>query len=283
MRMPLSNRVEQLVAKKRQIKQGAMQELLTGQKRLPSFSGEWETYRFDQLFTVLRNASNSRSELGVDGDVSYVHYGDIHTHPSVFLNPVDLRTFITADKVRTIPRLADGDLLMVDASEDTTAIGKAVEIIELKGSEAVAGLHTMALRCNKVYLADGFKGYIQYLPKVRTALVRLATGVSVYGITKSGVKAIEISVPKPAEQTAIAAILSDMEAEITALEAKLTKARQIKQGHDAGTANWEDSTRMSTVGQPERATQNRVVALFRDELQLSLPRRLDRPRRQQQH
>lgn len=222
--------LEQLVAKKRQIKCGAMQQLLTGRKRLPGFSGEWKTKRFDELFTGLRNASNSRSELGSHGDVAYVHYGDIHTHPTAFLNPAALRTYVPRYKVRTVPRLADGDLLMVDASEDTTAIGKAVEVFGLNGTEAVAGLHTMALRGSNNYLANGFKGYIQYLPNVRAALVRLATGVSVYGITKSGVKMIEVTIPNPAEQTAIAAVLSDMDADIAAIETKLAKVRLVKQG-----------------------------------------------------
>jgi type I restriction enzyme, S subunit len=222
--------LEQLISKKRDLKHGVMQELLTGKKRLPGFSGVWQIHRFDDLFTVLRNASNSRSELSEDGEVAYVHYGDIHTHPTAFLNPITNRTYISRQKVRTIPRLADGDLLMADASEDTAAIGKAVEIVGLDAREAVAGLHTMLLRGDKAKLADGFKAYLQFLPKVRAALVRLATGVSVYGITKSGVKAIEVTIPKPEEQTAIVAILSDMDAEIAVLEAKLTKVRQMKQG-----------------------------------------------------
>jgi len=222
--------LDQLLAKKLHVKQGAMQELLTGKRRLPGFSGDWQTCRFDDEFVVLRNASNSRSELSGTGEVAYVHYGDVHTHPSAFLDPTTKGTFIPRTKVRTVPRLTDGDLLMVDASEDTTAIGKAVEIVGLNGREAVAGLHTMCLRGDKDGLADGFKGYLQFLPQVRAALVRLATGVSVYGITKSGVKAIEVTIPKPDEQTAIAGILSDMDAEIGAVEAKLEKARQIKQG-----------------------------------------------------
>lgn len=222
--------LEKLIAKKRQIKHGTMQELLTGKRRLPGFSTKWETYRFDQMFSNLRNASNSRSELGPHGEVAYVHYGDIHIHPTAFLNPVALRTFIPRSKVRMAHRLMNGDLLLADASEDTMAIGKAVEIFGLSGAEAVAGLHTMALRGNPKYLADGFKGYIQFMPEVRNALISLATGVSVYGITKSGVRAIEVTIPKPSEQSAIAAILSDMDAEIVALESKLSKARQVKQG-----------------------------------------------------
>ena len=226
----LIERLEQLIAKKRHLKEGATEELLVGTKRLPGFSGPWNTCRFDNLFTVLRNASNSRDELSEYDEVAYVHYGDIHTHPTAFLNPTEKLTYISRRKVRTIPRLADGDLLMVDASEDTTAIGKAVEIVGLEGREAVAGLHTMAFRAHKNCLADEFKGYLQYMPKLRAALVKLATGVSVYGITKSGVRAIEVTIPGRAEQTAIAAFLSDMDAEITTLEAKLAKARQIKQG-----------------------------------------------------
>ena len=223
--------LEQLIAKKRQVKQGAMQELLTGKRRLPGFSGEWETWTLGQLFDLLRTANNSRSELAEEGDIGYLHYGDIHTHATAFFDfTTDLRTFIPRAKVSTIPRLADGDLVMADASEDTVAIGKAVEVRGLNGREAVAGLHTMLLRPRKDVLADGFKGYLQFLKSVRTALVRLATGVSVYGITKSGVKAIEVTIPKPVEQAAIAAILSDMDEEIAALEDKLAKARQIKQG-----------------------------------------------------
>ena len=191
--------LERLVAKKWQIKLAAMRELLTAQKRLPGFSGEWHTFRFDQLFTIIKNASNSRSELCEHSDVAYVHYGDIHVHRSPFLNPQTL-SYISRERVRSIPRVIDGDLLMADASEDTSAIGKAVEVFGLNNAEAVAGLHVLALRGDKYRLADGFKGYIQFLPQVRTALVQLATGVSVYGITKSGVKAIKVTVPSIEEQ-----------------------------------------------------------------------------------
>jgi type I restriction enzyme S subunit len=222
--------LEQLIAKKRQVKQGAMQELLTGKKRLSGFDTKWGNFSFDELFTPLRNASISRSEFGEHKAVACVHYGDIHTHSGEFLIPATKKTNVSRDQVRTLPRLAVGDLLMADASEDTAAIGKAVEILDLGGCEAVAGLHTMALRGDKTKLADGFKGYLQYLPEVRKALIHLATGVSVYGITKSGVKAIEVNIPEPNEQVEISRILSDLNAEIDAIDSKLAKARQIKQG-----------------------------------------------------
>jgi type I restriction enzyme S subunit len=126
--------------------------------------------------------------------------------------------------------MANGDLVMVDASEDTAAIGKAVEIRGLDDRKAVAGLHTILLRSRPGFLADGFKGYLQFFPTVRSSLVRLATGVSVYGVSKPNVMSIEVVIPRPGEQSAIAGILSDMDAETKSLEAKLSKARQIKQG-----------------------------------------------------
>jgi len=221
----------QLIAKKRDLKQAAMQQLLTGQSRLPGFSGEWSTYTFGELFDLLRNASNSRADLVAEGDIGYLHYGDIHTHGSPFFDcGRDLRTYISAEKVRTTPLMADGDLVMVDASEDTEAIGKAVEITGLNGHRAVAGLHTLLLRAKGNRLADGFKGYLQYFSAVREALVRMATGVSVYGISKSNVRTISLAVPDIDEQKAIAAVLSDMDAELAALEQRLAKTRDLKQG-----------------------------------------------------
>jgi type I restriction enzyme, S subunit len=94
----------------------------------------------------------------------------------------------------------------------------------------VAGLHTLLLRGNKKLLADGFKGYLQYSPRVKSTLVRLATGISVYGISRNNVRSIEVSLPGMREQTAIAAVLSDMDAEISALETRREKILQVKQG-----------------------------------------------------
>jgi type I restriction enzyme S subunit len=132
--------------------------------------------------------------------------------------------------VKDVPLLEEGDLIMVDASEDYDGVGKSVEVRNLNGRKLVAGLHTFLLRGDKKSLVDGFKGCLQYIPHVRSALVRLATGISVYGISKNSVRSIEVSLPPVAEQTAIAAVLSDMDAEIEALEAHREKTRRIKQG-----------------------------------------------------
>jgi len=119
---------------------------------------------------------------------------------------------------------------MADASEDYAGTGKSVEIRNATGRQVVAGLHTLLLRGNKSILADGFKGYLQQIPSVKTALVKIATGISVYGISKTNLKNIELYLPDVSEQTAIAQILADMDAEIAALGQKRAKTVALKQG-----------------------------------------------------
>jgi type I restriction enzyme S subunit len=124
----------------------------------------------------------------------------------------------------------DGDLVMADASEDFEGLGKSVEVRNSNDRKIVVGLHTFLLRCNRDSVADGFKGYLQFIPSVKAAMMRLATGISVYGVSKNNVKSIEVLLPRVDEQTAIAEVLSDMDAELAALEQRRDKTRALKQG-----------------------------------------------------
>jgi type I restriction enzyme S subunit len=221
--------LEQLIAKKRQIKQGAMQELLTGKRRLPGFSGEWETKRLGDQCQFLRNGKNSRAELTVEGSLRYLHYGDIHSCKDVYICPKSLPSLPTT-KANTLDRLQDGDLVFADASEDTIGISKSVEIVKTDGVDLVAGLHTIAVRFSGRMFAPRFAGYLQHCPNFSSHLRKLAAGTKVYATNRSHISSAEVCIPPLNEQTAIATILSDMEREIESLEQKLSKAREIKQG-----------------------------------------------------
>jgi type I restriction enzyme S subunit len=223
--------LDRLIAKKRAIKQGAMEQLLTGKTRLPGFTGKWEVRTIGEAFQFLQTASNSRSDLTRDGSVKYIHYGDIHTKWDTFLDcdRGDVPR-IREDRLPRVPFLEDGDLVMADASEDHEGIGASIEVRNATGRRVVAGLHTLLLRGDKNMVADGFKGYIQYIPAFKRALIRVATGISVYGISKSKTREISIELPTVPEQKAVAAVLSDMDAEITALEARRDKTRALKKG-----------------------------------------------------
>ena len=223
--------LDKLIAKKRAIKTAAMQQLLTGKTRLPGFSGEWKTKRLGDYVKFFRNGTNSRSELISEGKVKYLHYGDIHVNPNVYLDIGDTEIpCLPITKAKNLDRLRDGDLVFVDASEDQDGIGKSVEIVNVRDVEAVAGLHTIAARFDKSVLADGFKAFLQYIPEFRRRLQRLGAGTKVFATNRAHIASAEIRLPPVEEQTAIAQVLSDMDAEIAALEARRDKTRAIKQG-----------------------------------------------------
>ena len=223
--------LEMLIAKKRTIQQAAMQQLLTGRTRLPGFSGEWVTKRISDICTFLPTANNPRSHLVGNGAVEYIHYGDIHAHPRPVLDCAsDVLPLIEDFRVGNAAKLMDGDLVMVDASEDMAGVGKSIEIQGASGRNVVAGLHTIVCRGSSARWAMGFKAYLQFIPAFRAALAQVATGISVYAISKKQLADIEFSLPSSLEQRAIVSVLSDMDDEIAALERRRDKTRAIKQG-----------------------------------------------------
>lgn len=220
----LISQLENLIAKKRAIKQGAMQELLKPK-------AGWEVKKLGEVFKFLRTANNSRADLLQDGDFEYIHYGDIHTKWKNFLDcSKNVLPCIPYKKIKSIPFLNEGDLIIADASEDYEGLGACVEIKSIGNRKIVAGLHTMLLRGDKEIILDGFKGYFRNFHGAKEALIASSTGVSVYGISKTKLKDIEIKIPPKTEQTRIAQILSDMDTELEALEKKLEKYKRIKQG-----------------------------------------------------
>ena len=221
-----------LIAKKQSVKQAAMQQLLTGKARLPGFGrGKWTPRRLGHHVTFLRNGTNSRSELTTEGPVKYLHYGDIHASSSVYLDPrTTTMPTVPPECAASLDRLEEGDLVMVDASEDLEGVGTSVEVKALRDLQLVSGLHTIAARFDKSVLADGFKAYLQFCPELRAHLRRLAAGTKVYATNRAHIASAEIRLPDPDEQRAIATVLSDMDAEIDTLEQRRDKTRTIKQG-----------------------------------------------------
>jgi len=242
----LITQLEKLIAKKRNIKQGVMQELLTGRKRLPGFEkkkgfqktevgiipNDWELVSYGKVFDFLTTATYSRSQLSESGEIKYVHYGDIHTKCQHFLDcdKIELPS-IKLELLKNYPMLKEGDVIVVDASEDYEGVGKSVEVRNIGNFKIISGLHTFLLRDKNGLIANGFKGYIHSNKLVKKQMDTLATGMKVYGVSKTNLKLIKIPLPPTkAEHTAIVQILSDMDAEIEALEKKLEKYKMIKQG-----------------------------------------------------
>lgn len=222
--------LSRLIAKKHNLRQGTMQRLLTGQTRLPGFTAPWQEKRLGDHVTFLKNGVQSRAQLTHDDTVRYLHYGDIHVSANVCLDLRDTEMPRLSFKAAAgLTRLQDGDVVFVDASEDLNGVGKSLEVTGAHGIEAVSGQHTIAARFDKTVLADGYKCYLQFMPSFTAHLRRLAAGTKVYATNRKHVASAELRLPEADEQIAIAQVLSDMNAEIAALETRLDKTRALKQ------------------------------------------------------
>lgn len=265
--------LEKLIDKKKNIKQGAMQQLLTGKKRLPGFGSDertgsrptderrkechsersakreveessgykmtelgkiptdWEVKTFGELFDILPNNTLSRAELNEDsGSFKNVHYGDVLVKFPEWIDcSKNTLPFINSGAKFNHTVLQNGDVIIADTAEDET-VGKSTEIYNVGKMKIVSGLHTIPIRPKKKF-ASKWLGYFINSACWHDQILPFITGTKVSAISKTAIAETKFFYPaKIDEQTAIANVLSDMDAEISALETKLAKYRTLKTG-----------------------------------------------------
>jgi len=228
----LLNALEKLIAKKKAIKQRAMQLLLSGKKRLPGFSGEWKPFLLGDMFDFIPNNAFTRAQLADSGKVKNIHYGDILTKYGAYIN-ADSKDIPYIAKEIDLSRftekcyLQSGDVIIADTAEDET-VGKALEVINV-GRPILAGQHTLLCR-PRIQFAEKFMGYYLNADWYHNQLLPYVVGTKVSSVSKTSVARTKLLVPEYKEQRAIASVLSDMDDEIIELEQKIAKTRQVKQG-----------------------------------------------------
>ncbi len=193
--------LEQLIAKKHNLKQGAMQELLSGKKRLPGFSAKWELMTFDGVLLRV-NAKGHQilaSDYQVTGQCPVVDQGKEHVVGF-------------SDRHEKRFQCPEGGVIVFG---DHTCIVKFVDFDFLVGAEGTQILEARSGQCARYH---AFQLQHRGIPP---------TG---YNRHFKHLKERDFVVPPLAEQTAITVILSDMDAEIASLDSELAKARNIKQG-----------------------------------------------------
>jgi type I restriction enzyme S subunit len=209
--------LERLLIKKRQLKQGAMQELLTGKKRVPGFSGDWEVKRIAEIASPSSEKNSAGERLTVLTCSKHLGFVDSLGY---FKNQVFSRD---TSGYKVIKR---------------GQIGYPSNHVE-EGSIGLQDLYDVAL-VSPIYVvfsvteeADSY--FLHRLLKLDSYRQEFATATSSSVDRRGSLRwpafsEITVSLPPVEEQVAIAAILRDMDAEAAALEAKLTKARRIKEG-----------------------------------------------------
>lgn len=227
--------LDKLIAKKRDLKQATMQQLLTGQRRLPGFSGEWAVKRLGDLFIFSGGLSASRDQLSEIG-YCYLHYGDIHKSSKAFIDVaaefMDIpKLDVRLSDVSPSALLKDGDVVFVDASEDDEGTSRHWVVVNREDRPYISGLHTIVAKSKDGSLSNDFKRYCFQTQNIKQQFMFYSVGTKVSGISKTNIAKLELKFPPLLEeQAAIATILSDMDAEIATLEARRDKTRALKQG-----------------------------------------------------
>ena len=231
---------------------------------------DWEIVKVGEKFDFLKTYSNSREDLNNIDDISYIHYGEIHTKHKFY---IDFAKFklpkINKSKLpNEITFAQNGDLVIADASEDYADIGKSAEIKNLT-SKAVSGLHTFLLRDKNNNFVDGYKGYLLYNEIVARSIKKIATGISVLGISKTNLSKLEIPLPPLKEQEKIAEIFTTWDEAITKqtelLEAKELQKKGLMQKLLSGevrfggfTDEWEE-VRLGEIGEFKTSSIDKII------------------------
>ena len=206
--------LDRLIAKKRDLKQAAMQQLLTGQTRLPGFHGEWEVKRLGEMCEIAMGRTPPRLSPAFWGrGYKWLSIADLQS--KVVAQSKEEITELAASGMNIIPK---GTLLM----SFKLSIGRLCFAgCDLFTNEAICSFNKLQADAEFLYYALSRTDFSLYGKQA----------VKGYTLNKESLKLVEVRLPSTtSEQTAIAAVLSDMDAELALLEQRLAKTRALKQG-----------------------------------------------------
>jgi len=219
----LISELGRLIEKKHAIKQGAMQQLLTGKKRLKGFSELWTQKKLGEDATILRGGSPRPIEDYItdsQNGLNWIKIGDV--------KPEDKYLRKTAEKIKKeglskTRQVKKGDLIL----SNSMSFGRPY-ILDIDGC-----IHDgwLVIQDYQEAYDMQFLYYILCSDAIMNQYVSMAAGSSVQNLNKEKVANVLLYVPTLLqEQSAIASVLSSMDEEISALEAKRKKYTAIKQG-----------------------------------------------------
>lgn len=222
----LINLVEKQINKKKAIKQGAMQELLTGKRRLPGFSGEWETRTLHEMSNEMVDGpfgSNLKTEhYTTERQVRIIQLSNIgeagwnnaNVKYTTFSHAAELqRCIVQPGSILIAKMMPAGRAIICPDNEKSYILGS--DVVKVVPNSSVDRRYLVYATKSRFYL-DQIADDTQGSTRARTSVSKL--------------RKTAILFPEKDEQIAIADILSEMDMEIAALEGKLAKYRQVKQG-----------------------------------------------------
>lgn len=219
----LISELGKLIEKKRTIKQGAMQQLLTGKKRKKGFSEPWVEKKLGENATILRGGSPRPIEDYItdsqDG-LNWIKIGDVKPDDKYFRKTAEKIKKEGLAKTRQVKK---GDFIL----SNSMSFGRPY-ILDIDGC-----IHDgwLVIQDYQEAYDMQFLYYVLCSDGVKNQYIAMAAGSSVQNLNKEKVANVILNAPVSLEeQTAIASVLSSMDDEISAIEAKKAKYEQIKQG-----------------------------------------------------
>lgn len=200
--------------------------------RFAGYETEWIEKKFDETFDILSNNTLSRDALNYDDGVAKnVHYGDVLVKFGEYLdvNREQLPYISDANVALKFIKsyLKDGDIVIADTAEDES-VGKCTEIIGIKDTPIISGLHTIPCRPKQNY-APKYMGYYLNSKAYHDKLLPLMQGIKVTSISKTGIKDTDVILSSEYdEQEKIGVFLSSLDDMITLETSKYEKLLIIK-------------------------------------------------------
>ncbi|MCB5275490.1 hypothetical protein BJG92_03041 [Arthrobacter sp. SO5] len=220
--------LERLIAKKQAIRQGMMQQLLTGQTRLPGFSESWRRVRLREVGMTYGGLTGKSKEDFGRGTASYVTFMEVMSGPR--LRGTRLESVVVGAYERQ-NRVARGDVLFNGSSETPEELALAAVVDFAPLAATYLNSFCFGFRVKRLDLLDPTYLALYFRSASGRAIVSsLAQGATRYNIAKTKFLELDPELPPIDEQKAIAALLGDTEDEIEALRGRLAKFRAIKLG-----------------------------------------------------
>tara|TARA_R110000851_G_scaffold86648_5_gene188545 strand:- start:3436 stop:4659 length:1224 start_codon:yes stop_codon:yes gene_type:complete len=217
---------EQLVANSQQQKKALMQQLLTGKKRLPGFSGEWSDHHLTDIAKVLVSPVDKKSESD-EIPVRLCNYTDVYYNANITRNLPFMEATAKQSEIDRFT-LKEGDVVITKDSETPGDIAVPAYVAEDLGG-VVCGYHLAIVR-PKSKLADGaFLSYLFSTPQTRYYFFTLATGATRFGLSIGGINKAHFRLPPIDEQKAISSVLSTQDSEIDLLQEIIKGLKTEKQ------------------------------------------------------
>lgn len=218
----LVDSLQLLIVKKQNIKQGILQELLSGKIRLQGFNDDWPSRQLRSIATGGRGAGLSKSDIQSNGKYPCILYGELFTTYNRVVHEVVSQT----DQAGTVVSI--GNEVLLPGSTTTSAEDLATATALLQPGVLLGG-DINIIRPNRSKVDPVWLAY--YLVQERSRqIAESSQGITIVHLYVKSLLNLEIALPSLEEQQAIARVLLDVDSEISALERRLKSARAIKQG-----------------------------------------------------